>query len=86
MMIDERERTNHLEERGNDTIWAIKKQSDADSNVKCTTIQFHSNCHNSQFDRWIRLQVYMESLDMLSYLGLKFQVNRSSGRHHNTGK
>jgi hypothetical protein len=23
---------------------------------------------------------------MLSYYGLKFQVNRSSGRHHNTGQ
>jgi hypothetical protein len=46
-----------------------KKKLDADSNVKCITIQFHSNCHNSQSDRWIGLQVYMESLDMLSILG-----------------
>jgi hypothetical protein len=31
-------------------------------------------------------EFYVESLDMLSYLGLKFQVNRSSGRHRNTGQ
>jgi hypothetical protein len=40
-------RTNHLEERGNDMIWAIKKQSDLNSDVKCTTIQFHGNGHNA---------------------------------------
>jgi hypothetical protein len=28
----------------------------------------------------------MEFPDILSYLGLKFQVNRISGRHHNTGQ
>jgi hypothetical protein len=28
----------------------------------------------------------MKSPDMLSYLGLKFQANRSSGRHLNTGQ
>jgi len=33
-----------------------------------------------------RDEFYVESLDMLSYLGLKFQVNRSSGRHRNTGQ
>jgi hypothetical protein len=31
----------HLEERGNDMIRAMKKQSDSDSNVKCTIVQFH---------------------------------------------
>jgi hypothetical protein len=29
---------NHLEERGNDTILAKKKQSDLDFDVKCTII------------------------------------------------
>jgi hypothetical protein len=29
---------------------------------------------------------YVESLDLLSYLGLKFQVNQSLGRHPNTGQ
>jgi hypothetical protein len=33
-------RMNHLEERGNDTIRAIKKQSDSNSDVKCTTSRF----------------------------------------------
>jgi hypothetical protein len=32
------------------------------------------------------LKCYVESLDMLSYLRLKFQVNQSSGRHRNTGQ
>jgi hypothetical protein len=51
-----------------------------------TTIQFYSNSYNSPSDRWIGLQLYVESPNRLSYLGLKFQVNRFSGRHHNTGQ
>jgi len=47
---------------------------------------FYGNNHNSQFDRWIGLKVYVESSDRLSYLGLKLQVNRSLGRHLNTGQ
>jgi hypothetical protein len=39
-----------------------------------------------QSDRWIELNVYVESPDMLSYLGLNFQVNRSLGRYRNTGQ
>jgi hypothetical protein len=62
-------RTNHLEDRGNDTI---QERSNSDSNVKCATIQFYENTYNSQSDRWIELNVYAESPDMLSYLGLKF--------------
>jgi hypothetical protein len=69
-----------------DMIRAIKKQSDSDSDVKCITVQFHGNNHNSQFDRWIRLTLYVESPDMFSYLGLEFQVNRSSGQHCNTSQ
>jgi len=49
-------RTNHLEERGNDTIQAMKKQFNSDSDLKYTTVQFHGNSHNSQSDRWIRLK------------------------------
>jgi hypothetical protein len=33
--------------------------------------------NNSQSDRWIELPFYMESPDMLSYIGLQCQVNRS---------
>jgi hypothetical protein len=76
-------RTNHLEERGNDTI---QERSNSDFDVKCAAIQFYGNSHNSQSDRRIKLTFYVESLDMFSYLGLKFQVNRSSERHRNTGQ
>jgi hypothetical protein len=39
-------RMDHFEERGNDTIRAMKKQSDSDYDVKCTTIKFHGNNHH----------------------------------------
>ena len=58
--------------------------SDSDFDVKCATIHFYGNSHNSQSDRWIELKVYVESPDMFSYLGLKFKVNRSLKRHRNT--
>jgi hypothetical protein len=35
----------------------MKKQSDSDSDVKCATIQFHGNSHNSQSDYWIGLNL-----------------------------
>ena len=75
-------RMNHLEERGNDTI---QERSNSDFDVKCATIQFYGNNHNSQSDRWIKLPFYVESPDMLSYIGLKLQINRSLGRHLNMG-
>jgi hypothetical protein len=68
------------------TIRAMKKQSDSDFDVKCATVQFYRNSYNSQFDNWIGLKLYVESLDMSSYLGLKFQVNRSLERHCNIGQ
>ena len=76
-------RMNHLEERGNDTIQA---RSNSDFDLKSAPIQFYGNSHNSQSDRWIKMIFYVESPDMLSYLGLKFQVNRRSRRHGNTGQ
>jgi hypothetical protein len=76
-------RTNHLEERGNDTI---QERSNSNSDVKCATIQFYGNTHNSQSDRWIELKCYVKSPDMLSYIGVKVQVNRSSRRHPKTGQ
>ena len=69
-----------------DTIRATKKQSDSESEVKCATIQFHDNSHNSQTDGWIGLQFYMTSPDMFSYFRLHFQGNQSSERHQNTGQ
>ena len=62
----------------------IQERSNSDFDVKCATMQFYNNNHNSQSDHWIRLKMYMESLDMFSYLGLKFQINRSLERHCNT--
>jgi hypothetical protein len=76
-------RTNHLEERRNDTIQA---RSNSDFDVKRAPIQFYGNNHNSQSDHWIGLKFYVESPDMLSDLGINVQVNRSLGRHQNTGQ
>jgi hypothetical protein len=76
-------RRNHLEGRGNDTI---QERSNLDFDVKYASIQFYDTNHNSQSDRWIGLKVYVESPEMLCYLGLNFQFNRSSERHRNTGQ
>jgi hypothetical protein len=64
----------------------IQERSNLDFNIKCATIQFYSNNHNSQSNRGIKLKLYVTSPDMFSYLGLRFQVNQSSGRHLNTGQ
>jgi hypothetical protein len=61
-------------------------RSDLDFGVKSATVQVYGNSYNSQSDRWIGLQFYMDSPDMFSYYGLKFQVNQTSRRHHNTGQ
>jgi len=62
----------------------IQERSNLDLDVKCANIQFYGNSHNSRFNLWIALKFYVESPDM-SYLGLNFQVNRSTGRNLNTG-
>jgi hypothetical protein len=64
----------------------IQERSNLDFDVKSASIQFYGNSHNSQSDRWSGLKVYMESSNMFSYIGLKFQVNQSSRRHRNTGQ
>jgi hypothetical protein len=64
----------------------IQERSNLDFDVKSASIQFYGNSHNSQSDRWSGLKVYMESYNMFSYIGLKFQVNQSSRRHRNTGQ
>ena len=64
----------------------IQARSNSDFDVKCATIQFYINFHNSQSDRWIGLIFYVGSLAVLSYLGLKFQFNQSSRSHCNTGQ
>jgi len=65
---------------------AIQARSNSDLDVKYATIQFYGNSYNSQFDCWIGLKFYMKFLDMFSYLGFNFQINKSSGRHRNTGQ
>jgi len=67
-------------------IDTIQEKSNLDFDVKCATIQFYGNNHDSQSDCWIELKFYVESPDMLSYLGLKFQINRSSERYRNIGQ
>jgi len=46
----------------------------------------YDNNHNSQSNRWIVLKCYVDSSDMFSYIGLKFQVNQSLERYRNTGQ
>jgi hypothetical protein len=65
-------RTNHLEERGNDTNRAMKKQSDTDYDVKYTTVKFNDKSRNSKSDHWIGMKFYVGSPDMISNLGLNF--------------
>ena len=82
-------RANLLEEGGNDTVQpcdTTQVRSDSDFGVKSATVQVYGNSHNSQSDRWIGLIFYVDSPDISYYLGLKLQVNRSSGRHPNTGQ
>jgi hypothetical protein len=61
-------------------------RSDSDFGVKSAIVQVYGNNYNSQSDCWIKLKFYVDSPDMFSYYGLKFQVNRTSERHHNTGQ
>ena len=82
-------RANLPEGGGNDTVQPCditQVRSDLDFGIKSATVQVHSNNHNSQSDRWIKLIFYVDSPNMFSYLGLKFQGNQSSGRHHNTSQ
>jgi hypothetical protein len=60
--------------------------SDSDFGIKNATIQVYGNNYNSQSDRWIGLKCFVDSPDMFSYYELKFQINRTLGRHRNTGQ
>ena len=73
-------RANLLEEGGNDTIQpcdTIQVRLDLDFGVKSATVQVYGNSYNSQSNRWIELKFYVDSPDMLSYYGLRFQVKQS---------
>ena len=82
-------RVNLLEEGGNDTVQpcdTTQVRSDSDFGLNSATVQVYINSYNSQSDHWIRLKVYVDSLEMFSYYRLKFSINRTSGRHHNIGQ
>ena len=71
----------------NDTVQpcdTTQVRLDSDFGIKNTTVQVYENSHNSRSDRWIKVIFYVDAPNMSFYLGFKFQVNRSSGRHHNT--
>ena len=73
---------------GNDAVQpcdTTQVRSDSDFGIKNTTVQVYGNNHNSRSDRWIKVIFNVDSPDMSFYLGLKLQVNRSLGRHHNAG-
>ena len=65
----ERPRWAGYEDFKEDVDDTIQARSNSDFDVKYATIQFYSNSHNAQSDRWIGLTFYMESPHMLSYLG-----------------
>jgi len=52
----------------------IQERSNLDFDIKCATIQFYGNNHNSPSDRWIGLKFYVKSPDMFFYLGLNFRL------------
>jgi hypothetical protein len=74
---------------GNDTVQpcdTTQVRSDLDFGVKSATVQVYDNSYNYQSDRWIELKFYVDSPDMLSYYGLRFQDNQILGKHHKTGQ
>jgi len=68
----------HLHQTEYDTVQpcdTTQLRSDSDFSVKSATIQVYDNNYIAQSDHWIELKVYVDSPDMLSYYGLRFQVN-----------
>jgi hypothetical protein len=76
-------RTNHLEERGNDTIQA---RSDSEFGVNFPTVQFYAIKDNLKLNCWIKLKLYQKFLEVCYYVEVKFQVNRSMGRTCDIGQ
>ena len=58
----------------------IKARSDLDYGIKNFTVQFYTIEHNSKSNSWIKLKLYQKISDVFVYVGVNFQVNRSSGR------
>jgi len=51
----------------------------SDFGVKFPIVQFYAVEHNSKSNRWIKLKYYAKITEVLVYIGVKFQMNRSSG-------
>ena len=58
----------------------IQARSDLNFSVKSPTVYFYTIKHNFQLDQWIKLKFLQEFLDMLLYIGIKFQINLILGR------
>jgi hypothetical protein len=52
----------------------MKKQSDSDFDVKCVTIQFYRNSHNSQFDSRIEILCGVSSHVLLPWIKILGQL------------
>ena len=76
-------RVNLLKEGGNDTVQpcgTTQARSDSDFGVKFSTIQFYAIEYNSKSNRLIKLKLYQKISEVLVYIGVTFQMNRSSQR------
>jgi hypothetical protein len=62
------------------------EQKNSDFSIIVPIVQFYNNNHNSQYDLWIRLNIYLEFIGILFYVRVKFQDNQSSGRPCDIGK
>ena len=65
-----------------DMIQARVIQANSDFGVKLAIVQFYTNGHNFQSNRWIRLKFCERFPDISIYLWSKFQVNRSPRSHY----
>ena len=62
------------------------EQRNLHSSIIVSIFQFYSIKHNSQSYCWIRVRFYQEFPGILFYIRLKFQVNQSFEKHHDTGQ
>ena len=61
-------------------------RSDLDFAVKVLTVQFYAIQHNSKSNRWTELNLYQKIPEVFVYVGVNFQVNRSSKRTSDIGQ
>jgi hypothetical protein len=64
----------------------IQERPDSDFGVNFSTIQFYTIKHNSKLNYWIEPKLYQKIPELCFYVGVKFQVNRSSGKTCNIGQ